>query len=287
MSHRLNVIQAEPVTEEELAALEASRPKTRADCAGGVRPCPYMGCRMHLLTNTRSRSSLSFAGLPSGATDDEVIDRLMEMEHTCALDVVDESPDGLTLEEVGELVGVTRERVRQIERQRSGPKLAAGFEPWFGEVRKIADTVHGDFTPRRLAKIAQKNKRRGAPPGPKSPYTPEQRGAALAAFDAAEGRTTDRTNAARDAVEAMCGRRPTASNIRGWRAKRRRDRLAEEGQITRHRVTKRIVRACHSLRKQGLTWPQVASAVAPDYGREPKPETVRLWVKGFESSVGA
>jgi DNA-directed RNA polymerase sigma subunit (sigma70/sigma32) len=35
------------------------------------------------------------------------------MKETCVLDIADNG--GLTLEEIGELVGVTRERIRQIE----------------------------------------------------------------------------------------------------------------------------------------------------------------------------
>ena len=38
---------------------------------------------------------------------------LWELEHTCALDVADKQ--GITLEEVGEIMNLTRERVRQLE----------------------------------------------------------------------------------------------------------------------------------------------------------------------------
>ena len=37
------------------------------------------------------------------------------MEETCALDVADRGP--LTLHEVGQILGITRERVRQIQEQ--------------------------------------------------------------------------------------------------------------------------------------------------------------------------
>ena len=35
------------------------------------------------------------------------------MEHTCALDIADRG--GVTLEEVGEILNLTRERIRQVE----------------------------------------------------------------------------------------------------------------------------------------------------------------------------
>ncbi len=75
------------------------RPKTRADCLpGGLneeRPCPFMSCRYHLYEEV------------SGNVEVE------QMTHTCTLDVADEG--GLTLEEVGGVLRLTRERIRQIE----------------------------------------------------------------------------------------------------------------------------------------------------------------------------
>jgi hypothetical protein len=41
------------------------------------------------------------------------LQRLWELEHTCALDVADKG--GITLEEVGAIMNLTRERVRQVE----------------------------------------------------------------------------------------------------------------------------------------------------------------------------
>jgi Sigma-70, region 4 len=39
-----------------------------------------------------------------------------ELERTCALDVADEAPgEGVTLERVGTLLNLTRERIRQVE----------------------------------------------------------------------------------------------------------------------------------------------------------------------------
>lgn len=61
-------------------------PKTRGDCREGPRPCPWT-CRYRLWNEAES----------------------------CALDVADKGP--ATLQEVGDLLGLSRERIRQIERK--------------------------------------------------------------------------------------------------------------------------------------------------------------------------
>lgn len=72
-----------------------SMPRTRGDCLPGgrnaARPCPWLTCRANLAAE-------------GGTTE------------SCALDVVDEYPGGLTHDAVGKLLGgLTRERVRQLE----------------------------------------------------------------------------------------------------------------------------------------------------------------------------
>lgn len=81
------------------------RPKTRGDCAGGFRPCPWVACKFHLLLDVEPRT-----GAITTPFDGADIDEIPE---TCALDVADRG--GLTLKEVGEITALTRERVRQIE----------------------------------------------------------------------------------------------------------------------------------------------------------------------------
>lgn len=71
-------------------------PKTRADCLAGPRPCPWASCKHHL-------------GIPHSEDDRG---RKRKGAETCSLDVADEG--GKTLEEVGDQLGVTRERARQI-----------------------------------------------------------------------------------------------------------------------------------------------------------------------------
>jgi hypothetical protein len=82
-----------------------SRPTTRGECATGPRPCPFVGCRHHLYLDVARGSGAIKLNFP----DVEV----WEMPHSCVLDVAEQ--DGVTLERVGDIMNLTRERIRQIE----------------------------------------------------------------------------------------------------------------------------------------------------------------------------
>jgi len=88
-----------------MAELEANRPRMRADCVEGQRPCPYVSCKYNLYVDVNPRTGSVKMNFP----DKE----LHEMADTCALDVADRG--GITLEEVGAIMNLTRERVRQLE----------------------------------------------------------------------------------------------------------------------------------------------------------------------------
>ena len=88
-----------------LGDLEESRPQLREDCRTAERPCPYVSCKYHLYLDINQETGSIKVNFP----DLEV----WEMSETCALDVADRG--GITLEEVGELVNLTRERIRQVE----------------------------------------------------------------------------------------------------------------------------------------------------------------------------
>jgi hypothetical protein len=83
---------------------DVQRPRTRGECQGGPRPCPFVSCRHHLYLDV----------LPSGSLklNRPELD-VWDLEQSCALDVADKG--GGTLEEVGQICGITRERVRQVE----------------------------------------------------------------------------------------------------------------------------------------------------------------------------
>jgi hypothetical protein len=84
---------------------EVERPETRADCANGERPCPFVSCKHHLYLDVSARTGAIKLNFP----DLEV----WEMTETCALDISDRG--GTTLEEVGAIMNLTRERIRQVE----------------------------------------------------------------------------------------------------------------------------------------------------------------------------
>jgi hypothetical protein len=81
------------------------RPKARGECANVARPCPYVSCKYHLYIDVNPATGSIKINFP----DLEV----WELKHSCALDVA--SQGGITLEEVGEILNLTRERIRQVE----------------------------------------------------------------------------------------------------------------------------------------------------------------------------
>ena len=77
------------------------RPETRGECEGGERPCPFVSCRYHLAIDVTHSGSV------------RVLPDWDDGRDTCALDVADSKE--MTLDKIGELLGVTRERIRQME----------------------------------------------------------------------------------------------------------------------------------------------------------------------------
>lgn len=83
---------------------KSERPQCRRECLDMPRPCPWVGCKWHLYLDVLSSGSIQF-NFPELEPGD--------LAHTCALDVADAGE--ITLEQVGEVMNVTRERVRQIQ----------------------------------------------------------------------------------------------------------------------------------------------------------------------------
>jgi hypothetical protein len=101
---RLRRERARP-SSELLRILDDGRPRTRAECCDGPRPCLWVSCRFHLYLDVNEATGSLKLNFP----DKEP----WELQSSCALDVAEQG--GLTLEEIGRLLNVTRERARQLE----------------------------------------------------------------------------------------------------------------------------------------------------------------------------
>ena len=108
-------IKANKEGHPSLEVIEYNRPMVREECRSTARPCLYVSCSHHLYLDVTEKGSIVF-----NHPDKEP----WELEETCSLDVA-EKEDGQTLEEIGDILNLTRERVRQVERS-ALDKLKAG-----------------------------------------------------------------------------------------------------------------------------------------------------------------
>jgi len=85
--------------------MEYVRPNSRSQCRDMKRPCLYVSCRYHLYLDVNPATGSIKLNFPDK--------KVWELEETCALDVAERG--GITLEEVGDIMNLTRERIRQVE----------------------------------------------------------------------------------------------------------------------------------------------------------------------------
>ena len=109
---RSKTIAMKRLTREELRVgalmyppVDIPRPTTREQCREDVRPCPWVACKHHLYLDINPETGSIKINFPDLEP--------WEMQNTCALDVAERG--GITLEEVGEIMNLTRERIRQVE----------------------------------------------------------------------------------------------------------------------------------------------------------------------------
>jgi hypothetical protein len=109
---RSKTIAMKRLTREELRVgaamyppVDIARPTTRAECKEEMRPCPWVACKHHLYLDINPETGSIKINFPDLEP--------WELKHTCALDVAERG--GITLEEVGEIMNLTRERIRQVE----------------------------------------------------------------------------------------------------------------------------------------------------------------------------
>ena len=115
------------------------KPRTRAECADGARPCPFVSCKHHLFVDVSAKTGAIKLNFPD-------LD-VWEMNESCALDVADRG--GTTLEDVGAIMNLTRERIRQVE-----VKALAKLES-LRQMLALRDFIdEGPVGKRRLPKLA-------------------------------------------------------------------------------------------------------------------------------------
>ena len=127
---RSKTIAMKRLTREELRLgallnppIDEPRPVTRGECENDIRPCPWVACKHHLYLDVNPETGSIKINFPDLEP--------WEMSETCALDVADRS--GITLEEVGEIMNLTRERIRQVEvRGLLKLKMASALEAFDG-----------------------------------------------------------------------------------------------------------------------------------------------------------
>jgi hypothetical protein len=109
---RSKTIAMKRLTREELRQgalmyppVDIPRPTSREECRGEIRPCPWVACKHHLYLDINPETGSIKINFPDLEP--------WELKHTCALDVAERV--GITLEEVGEIRNLTRERIRQVE----------------------------------------------------------------------------------------------------------------------------------------------------------------------------
>jgi hypothetical protein len=134
---KVRLVTSKPISSQQsqLAepAYERQLPRTYGECRDQKEPCPFVSCRHHLLLDDAGvrvsraggkRRLVSFikynvaTGLPpnkpiDSIDGDELLAALCRMPFTCSLRAAEHG--GMTLDDVGDACGYTRERSRQVE----------------------------------------------------------------------------------------------------------------------------------------------------------------------------
>lgn len=84
--------------------LKIFRPRTRDECADIPRPCPFVSCRYNMYLDVREDGAVRF-NFPDREPH--------EMVASCSLDLASDGPR--TLDIIGALMGMSKERARQLE----------------------------------------------------------------------------------------------------------------------------------------------------------------------------
>lgn len=130
------------------------RPRTVGDCRNGPRPCPWVSCRFNLLLDIDKHGTL-YLNVAKAADErqpctvkerdsdehfeaetDAAIEQWFNADPPPASCLIDVADDERTLEEIGGVLNLTRQRVRQLE-QVARAKLDKGLAA-------LVTTANGD-----------------------------------------------------------------------------------------------------------------------------------------------
>lgn len=106
-----------------------TRPKTRAECAGVERPCPFVSCSHNFYLDVDHRGRIKFNS-PALTPDQIPADR------SCALDLAESGPQSFRV--IGEILRITRQGAQLIERN--------ALEKLRRMPAKLADELHPEPT---------------------------------------------------------------------------------------------------------------------------------------------
>jgi Zn-finger protein len=98
-------IEKDPIFSDLVDITFYQKPKTRSECLKMKRPCLFVSCKFHLFLDVNPETKSIKFNFPGK--------EVWDLKETCALDVADKA--GVTLEEVGAIMNLTRERIRQVE----------------------------------------------------------------------------------------------------------------------------------------------------------------------------
>lgn len=98
-------LEKDPIYRDLIDITSYQKPKNRSECLKLKRPCLFVSCKYHLFLDVNPETKSIKFNFPGK--------EVWELRETCALDVADKG--GVTLEEVGAIMNLTRERIRQVE----------------------------------------------------------------------------------------------------------------------------------------------------------------------------
>lgn len=98
-------LEKDPIYRDLIDITSYQKPGNRAECLKMKRPCLFVSCKYHLFLDVNPETKSIKFNFPGK--------EVWELKETCALDVADKG--GVTLEEVGAIMNLTRERIRQVE----------------------------------------------------------------------------------------------------------------------------------------------------------------------------